>query len=68
VAAPVYRCSFPILLDAELTLTTPPGLFTTEWTGAKAEPIDRPGVEDMARVVRWIDESPDNGSTKPPSR
>lgn len=83
--------TFPILLDADRSLTKGLGVFATEWSGAKVEQdvptmvvidpdgvvqfkyfsqntLDRPGVEHMAKVVNWINESRANRSMKPPSK
>jgi peroxiredoxin len=83
--------TFPILLDADRTLTKGLGVFATEWSGAKAEQdvptlividpdgvvqfkyfsqntLDRPGIEHMAKVVNWINESRANQPTKPLSK
>jgi len=77
--------TFPILLDAERSLTKGLGVFSTNWSGSTAEQdvptmividpdgvvqfkyysqntLDRPGVEYMAKVVSWINESRANRS------
>ena len=45
---------FPILLDAERTVTGPLGLFATEWAGAKAEQgVPAVFVLDAEGIVRF---------------
>ncbi len=83
--------TFPILIDAERSLTKGLGIFANGWSGSKEEQdvpttividpdgivqfkyfsqntLDRPGVEHIAKMVTWINESRANRSMKPATK